>query len=450
MSDTRKPSRRDFLKGSTAAVASAALAGGLSVGRTAHAQGSDVIKVALIGSGGRGTGAVVQQMNADKGVRLIAVADAFEANAALAVQKIRKIHPDNVDVPADRVFSGLTAYKQALATEAELVVLATPPGFRPPQYKAAVEAGKQIFMEKPCCVDAAGYRILVEANKLADEKGLMVGVGLQRHHESQYKDTVAKIHDGAIGNVMFTRVYWNGSGIWNRSREQLAKQLGREPTEMEYQVWNWYHFCWVSGDNICEQHIHNLDIGNWIMGGKHPVEANGMGGCTARYLGDLKGTGQIFDHHFVEFTYEDGTKMYSQCRHMAKCFNSVSEAAHGTEGSLGDTQRGFKLFGPDGERIWEFEGKKDAGHQQEQTDLLAALRAGKRYNEGPFGATSSMTSVLGRVANYSGKEVKWDELVEKGGTEMPDNLAWDAPAPVQKDENGDYPIPMPGNFDPYA
>jgi len=450
MSDTKRPSRRDFLKGSTAAAASAALAGGLSVGRTAHAQGSDVIKVALIGCGGRGRGAVVQQMNADKGVRLIAVADAFEAKAADAVRVIEQKHPDNVDVPPDRVFSGLTAYKQALATDAELVVLATPPGFRPPQYWAAVQAGKQIFMEKPCCVDAPGYRILLEANKLADDKGLMVGVGLQRRHESQYKETIAKIHDGAIGQVMFTRVYWNGQGIWNRLRTQLAEVLGREPTEMEYQVWNWYHFCWVSGDNICEQHIHNLDIGNWVMGGKHPVEANGMGGCTARYLGDLKGTGQIFDHHFVEFTYDDGTKMYSQCRHMAGCFRSVSEAAHGTKGSLGDTQRGFKLLGPDGKRMWEFEDKKDAGHQQEQTDLLAALRAGKRYNEGHYGATSSMTAVLGRTANYSGKVVKWDELAEKGKTEFPDNLAWDAPAPVQKDENGDYPIPTPGSYDPFA
>jgi len=239
MSDTKRPSRRDFLKGSTAAAASAALAGGLSVGRTAHAQGSDVIKVALIGCGGRGRGAVVQQMNADKGVRLIAVADAFEAKAADAVRVIEQKHPDNVDVPPDRVFSGLTAYKQALATDAELVVLATPPGFRPPQYWAAVQAGKQIFMEKPCCVDAPGYRILLEANKLADDKGLMVGVGLQRRHESQYKETIAKIHDGAIGQVMFTRVYWNGQGIWNRLRTQLAEVLGREPTEMEYQVWNW-------------------------------------------------------------------------------------------------------------------------------------------------------------------------------------------------------------------
>jgi predicted dehydrogenase len=450
MSQTKRPSRRDFLKGSTAAVASAALAGGLSVARTAHAQGSDVIKVALIGAGGRGRGAVAQQMNADKNVKLIAVADAFPSKVEDTLNFLKRQHADKLDVPADRVFSGLDAYKKALATDADVVVLASPPGFRPRHYKAAVEAGKQIFMEKPCCVDAAGYRILMEANKLADEKGLMVGVGLQRRHQPNYMETIAKIHDGAIGKVMFTRVYWNGGGIWNRSRSGLAEILKREPSEMEYQVWNWYHFCWVSGDNICEQHIHNLDIGNWVMGDKHPVEANGMGGCTARYLGENKGTGQIFDHHFVEYVYDDGTRMYSQCRHMKSTFGAIWEAAHGTEGSLAETRRGHRLLRPDGEVAWEFRGQNVSGHQQEQTDLVAALRAGKRYNEGWYGADSSMTAVLGRVANYSGKVVKWDDLVEKGTTEFPENLDWDAPAPVQKDKNGDYPIPMPGVFNPFA
>jgi len=215
--------------------------------------------------------------------------------------------------------------------------------------------------------------------------------------------------------------------------------------EMQYQVHNWYHFCWLSGDNISEQHIHNLDIGNWVQGeDAHPVEANGMGGCTARYLGDLKGTGQIFDHHFVEFTYANGAKMFSQCRHMRNCWNSVSEAAHGTKGTSNCAGR------IDGENEWRFTGKGVSGHQQEQTDLVAALRAGERYNEGYYGATSSMTSVLGMNANYSGKIVKWDDLVNKGKDLAPDDLTWDSPPPVQKDENGDYPIPMPGVYNPFA
>jgi len=436
MSNAKQPSRRAFLKGSTAAAAGAALAGGLSIARTAHAQGSDVIKVALVGAGGRGTGAVAQQMNADKGVKLVAVADAFEPKAAGAVDRLKKQYGDQVDVPPEHIFVGLDAYKKAIAAGVDLVTIATPPGFKAAPYKAAVDAGKHVFMEKPCCVDGPGFRMLMEASKTADEKNLLVGIGLQRRHQPNYMETIARIHDGAIGDVMFTRVYWNGGGIWNRRREDWMNEL-------QYQVNNWYHFAWLSGDNIAEQHIHNIDIGNWVQD-DHPVEANGMGGCTARYLGNNKGTGQIFDHHFVEFTYANGAKMFSQCRHMRGCWGSVSEAAHGTKGTSNCAGR------IEGENEWRFTGKGVSGHQQEQTDLVAALRAGERYNEGYYGATSSMTAVLGMMANYSGKVIKWDDAVNKGKDLAPDEMTWDSPPPVQKDENGDYPIPMPGQYNPFA
>jgi len=444
MNERGEVSRRGFLKASAAA---SSLAVAERVARSAHAAGSGVIKFALIGAGGRGTGAAGQLMNADKGLKLIAVADAFRHRAEGSLKRLRRKYKDQVDVPPDRIFTGLKAYKAALATDCDLVVLATPPGFRPFQYKAAIEAGKHVFMEKPCCVDAPGYRMLMEANKLADEKGLFVRVGLQRRHQPDYKETIERIHDGAIGKVKFLRVYWNGSGIWNRRREELARILGREPTEIEYQVHNWYHFCWLSGDNICEQHVHNIDIGLWVLGDQHPVEANGMGGCTARYLGDLKGTGQIFDHHFVEFVFADGTRMYSQCRQMKGCFNSVSEHAHGTKGyancsgTIGKSEK---------EITWRFRGKRVGGHQQEQTDLAADLRAGRRRaNEGYYGANSSMTAVLGREANYSGKVVRWDELVSRGKDLAPDELEWDSLPPVQKGSDGNYPIPMPGFYSPF-
>ncbi len=438
MNEQGKVSRRGFLKASTAVSALAAVQ---QVAGSAHVAGSDVIKVALIGAGGRGTGAVGQLLNADRGLKLIAVADAFRHRAEGSLKRLRQKYKDQVDVPPDCIFAGLKAYQGALSTDCDLVVLATPPGFRPLQYKAAIEAGKHVFMEKPCCVDAPGYLLLMEANKLADQKGLFVRVGLQRRHQPEYKDTIERIQDGAIGKVKFLRVYWNGGGIWNRRREELVRILGREPTEIEYQVHNWYHFCWLSGDNICEQHVHNIDIGLWVMGDQHPVEANGMGGCTARYLGDLKGTGQIFDHHFVEFVFADGTRMYSQCRHMKNCFDSVSEHVHGTEGyancsgAIGKSER---------EITWRYKGKRVGGHQQEQTDLVADLRAGRRgANEGYYGANSSMTAVLGREANYSGKIVKWDELVNRGKDLAPDGLAWDSTPPVQKGPDGNYPIPMP-------
>jgi predicted dehydrogenase len=435
MNASRSTSRRQFLASSSLAVAGVSLAGSLHIGRSAHAAGSEVIKVALIGAGGRGTGAVAQLMNADANLKLIAVADAFAENATRAVDRLRKQAEQQVDVPQERVFSGLRAHEDALATDAQLVVLATPPGFRPLHYQAAIKAGKHVFMEKPCCVDAPGYRSLMETNKLADEKNLLVGVGLQRRHEPPYIETIQRLRDGVIGDIQFLRVYWNGSGIWNRPRQPGM-------TEMQYQVHNWYHFCWLSGDNIGEQHIHNLDVGNWVMGDEHPIEANGMGGCTARYLDQNKGTGQIFDHHFVEFTFGSGTKMYSQCRHIKDCYNDVKEFAHGTKGMM-------RCDGVvEGERVRRAQGKpaKVNGHQQEQIDLVAALRAGKRYNEGYYGANSSMTSVLGRLATYSGQVVKWDDAVAGNASDFPKELSWDAEPPVKKDADGNYPIPVPGIF----
>ena len=255
MSDKTNASRRDFLKGTTVA-AGVAVAGQISIARTAHAAGSDVIKAVLIGCGGRGNGAIEDSLEADPGVRVIAVADAFEEQAKGTAKRLREKRKDRVDLPDERVFSGLDAFDKAIAAGADLIITATPPGFRPMIYAAAIEAGKHVFMEKPCCVDAPGYRKLMEANKLAEEKGLKVGVGFQRRHQPEYVETIKRIHDGAIGEITLLRAYWNGGGIWNRPRKEGA-------TEMQYQVHNWYHFCWLSGDNICEQHIHNLDVCNW-------------------------------------------------------------------------------------------------------------------------------------------------------------------------------------------
>ena len=307
MSDSNLASRRNFLKGTTAAAAGLTLS---SLARSAHAAGSDKIKVALIGCGGRGSGAIRNCLDADPAIHVVAVADAFEGPATNAAKSLKRERPDRVDIPADRVFVGLDAYQKAIDCGIDMIVTATPPGFRPLIYNAAIKAGKHVFMEKPCCVDAPGFNLLMETNKLAEEKGLKVGVGFQRRHTPDFIETIEKIHDGALGKLILLQAYWNGDGIWNRRRREGM-------TEMEYQVNNWYHFCWLSGDNICEQHIHNLDVCNWVMD-DHPVEANGMGGCTARYLGEKKGTGQIFDHHFVEFTYKNGAKLYSQCRHMAQ------------------------------------------------------------------------------------------------------------------------------------
>lgn len=445
MSDTQTTTRRDFLKGSTALAAGAALSGSLGIARSAHAAGPDQIKVALIGCGGRGNGAVQNCLDADPAIRVVAVADAFEKKAKAAAKMLREQHASRVEIPEERVFVGLDAYQKAIDCGVDMIVTATPPGFRPMIYLAAIKAGKHVFMEKPCCVDAPGFQTLMEANKLAEEKGLKVGVGFQRRHTPNYVETIQRIHDGAIGKLMYLRAYWNGGGIWNREREPGM-------TEMQYQVNNWYHFCWLSGDNICEQHIHNLDVCNWAKG-DHPVEANGMGGCSLRYLGKNKGTGQIFDHHFVEFTYKDGTKLYSQCRHMANTWSSVCEAAHGTDGQsncagqiTGKTEWSYGADAGKGKG----RGRKSTNSMvQEHMDLIAAIRDNEKYCEGWHGATSSMTAVLGRMATYSGKVVTWDDAVAKGKSEFPKELSWEAKPPVVPDEHGDYPIPVPGAYEPY-
>jgi len=424
MNESQQPSRRTFLKRSAASAAAASMAGSLSVGRSAHAASSDELKVAIIGCGGRGTGAVDNCLKSVDNVKLIAVADAFEDRAQRCANHARGKFKDKVDLPDERIFVGFDAYQKAIDSGADVVLMATPPGFRPIHYKAAIEAGKHVFMEKPCCVDAPGYRTLLEANKMADEKNLKVVVGLQRRHSQSYIEGVKRIQDGEIGDFMFSRVYWNSGGVWVR---------GRQPnqTEMEYQMQNWYYFVWLCGDHIAEQHVHNMDISNWVKGA-HPVEANGMGGRQVR---TQKDTGQIYDHFFTEFTYADGTKMYSQCRHIRGCWNSASETFHGTKGVSG-ARSGRDRKNP---------------YDQEHIDLFDAIRNDTACNEGWYGADSSFTAVLGRMACYSGQIVKWDDAVAKGPSEMPEKFAWDADPPVLPDENGmyDHAVPQPGTYKPY-
>jgi myo-inositol 2-dehydrogenase/D-chiro-inositol 1-dehydrogenase len=435
MSDHKRSSRRDFLKSSSAAVAGATLATGLSIARSAHAAGPEQIRVALIGCGGRGNGAIENCLNAGDNVRVVALADAFEHRVRSSLETF-KGH-DRFDVPQERVFVGFDAYRQAIDCGVEMVILATPPGFRPLHYQAAIEAGKHVFMEKPCCVDAAGFRSLMETNKLADQKGLKVGVGLQRHHQGTYIEGIKRIHDGELGKLMFLRAYWwNGGAIWIRDREGLARMLNRQPTEMEYQMHNWYHFCWLSGDHIVEQHVHNLDVCNWAMTQDpaqpaHPVEAFGLGSRRKPY--PAKAVGQIFDHHAVEFTYADGTKMFSECCQIDGCQSNVSEAAHGSKGSSDCQARA----------------RRDNPYDQEHVDLLGAILGDTKYNEGWLGATSSMTAVLGRMATYSGEVVRWDDAVAKGPSMMPEHYAWDADPPVLPDKDGDYPMPDPVSYRPY-
>ena len=419
-------SRRQFMK-SSSLLAGGALAGGLSLARSAHAAGDDTVKIGLVGCGGRGTGAASQALSTSGNCKLVAVGDAFRDRLDGSLKNLKKF-ADRVDVPEEQKFTGFDAYKNVLASGIDLVILATPPGFRPIHFAAAVEAGKHVFMEKPVAVDAPGVRAVLAAAEEAKKKNLAVGVGLQRHHQKSYIETIKRLQDGAIGDILLTRAYWNGSGVWVRPRQP-------EQTEMEYQMRNWYYFNWLCGDHITEQHIHNLDVINWLKSG-YPVEANGMGGRQVRTGID---NGEIYDHHSVEFTYADGSKMISQCRHQPKTWSSVSEHAHGSKGTATISSATIN-----GENKWRYSGEKPNPYQVEHDDLFAAIRSGTPYSEAEYGAYSSMTSIMGRMATYSGQIIKWEDALNSQISLMPANYAFDGDPPTLPDANGNYPIPTPG------
>ena len=432
--------RRDFVKASTAAAM-----GGLTVTTQpsplrAQPPSADAIRVGLVGCGGRGTGAAFQALSTAQDVRLVAMADAFPDQVERSYHTLTAEREDwgdrsdvsaRVDVPTERRFSGFDAYRQVLPL-VDVVILTTPPGFRPIHFEAAVEAGKHVFMEKPVATDSPGVRTIMAAAERAKAKRLNVVVGLQRHYQTVYREWVDRIHAGMIGDVVFGRVYWNSSGVWVRPREEGQ-------TEMEYQMRNWYYFNWLCGDHIVEQHIHNIDVGNWVFDG-HPVRAQGQGGRLVR---KGKDHGEIFDHHFVEFEYQGGQRVLSQCRHIPDTMSRVSEAFHGTNGTA--PSPGL-LLSKSGQVLFEHDDEADPDpFQVEHDELFAAIARGEyEYADGERGAIATMTAILGRMATYSGRVLEWDEALASDLSLMPKRFAWDAPPPVVPDEHGYYEVPVPG------
>ena len=480
---SKKSSRRQFLKTSSVLAAGATLAGGLTLSQSAHAQGSDQMKVALIGIGSRGSGAIRDRAQVGDNYKIVAIADAFEATARNGAASLRDeaknddspLH-NKVDLPADHVFGGFDAYKKAIAclNPGDMAVIATPPGFRPYHYRAAIERGCHVFMEKPLFIDAPGFKHVMETNELAEKKGLKVCVGLQRHYEPHYYNWIKQIHAGAIGDIQYTRVYWN-QNIWCK-----ARKAGE--SEMDYQMRNWYHFVWLCGDNICEQHCHNLDIGNWIHGKSnrmaHPVEANAQGGRTfkaaaesvlrqappfsdraawdkwyAENEGKFIRHGQAWDHFFVEFTYDDGSKMFSQCRHISNCFNAVTQFVNGTKG-YGGSEPGawFKDYG---DKDLYKESSNAGQFQLEHALHTKAVRENLPMNNGWSGAMATMTAVFGRMAAFSGKELTWDDAVAKGKRYTPNKevseLTWNDNPPIMPDADGFYEshVAKQGIYNPF-
>lgn len=425
---TPPTSRRQFLQATSAA---ALVGGALSAETVTRAQGlgSRTLRIALVGCGGRGGGAAVQAL-ATGDVKLVAMADAFENRLAETHSNLVAECGDKVDVPEDQRFVGFDAFQKAMDVDVDVVILATPPGFRPSHFEYAVAKGRHVFMEKPVAVDGPGVRQVLAAARVAKEKNLKVGVGLQRHHEPPYIETVRRIKEGAIGDIVLLRSYWNSGGVWVNDREPGE-------SEMRYQMRNWYYFNWLCGDHIVEQHIHNLDVANWVMG-DYPAVAQGQGGRQVR---TDKKYGEIFDHHMVEFTYASGAKLLSQCRHIPDTWGSVSEHAHGTHGTANISGASLRSTGG---WTWRYEGERPNPYQVEHDVLFKAVREDLPHNEAEYGAKSSLTSIMGRMATYTGKEVTWEAAMNSEVSLMPKRLAWDAEPPTLPLADGSYPIPMPG------
>ncbi len=436
--DKSSVSRRKFLQSTSTAVIGGSVLSALAPPAGVFADHHDELKIAVIGCGGRGSGATSQALNTrNQGpVKLVAMADAFRDRLDGSFNNLSKAHGDRVAVTEEQKFVGFDAYKKAIAL-ADVVILATPPGFRPMHFEEAINQGKHVFMEKPVATDAPGVRKVLAAAKLAKKKNLKVGVGLQRHHQAGYIETIKRLQDGAIGDIIAARAYWNGSTPWVKPRARLEKDYNRKLTEMEYQMRNWYYFNWICGDHIVEQHIHNLDVINWLKG-NYPVRANGMGGAEVR-LG--KDYGETFDHHCVEFEYADGSRMFSQCRHQVGCWSNVSEHAHGSKGAAQINR--YTIHSGDAWR-WRFDGKAKNPYQQEHDDLFHAIRHDKPFNEAEYGAKSTMTAILGRMATYSGKIVEWDKAINSSISILPETFAWDAPMKSLPGPDGMYPRPVPG------
>ena len=441
--ESRIPSRREFLARASALGAAAATLGStLPLVRAAHTGADDTLKLALVGCGARGTGAVAQALSTSGAVKLWAMADAFDDRMKTSLASLAGVAgvKERVDVSPDRQFIGLDAYRKAIDSGADVVLVAGPPGYRPLHFEYAVKAGKHAFIEKPVATDAPGVRRILAAAEEAKRKGLKVGVGLQRHHDPIYIDLVNRLQHGEVGDITFYRCYWDTA----QPAKQPISHAGL--TELEYQVRNWYFFSWLSGDHIVEQHIHNIDVCNWVQNAL-PISAQGLGGRQVR---TGKEYGDIYDHHAVEYTYANGAKMFSQCRQIPGCFNQVAEFAHGTRGWC-DVSGGvihpvqgaeIKL------RTLSRRGNKPGDHtnpfQREHDDLFDAIRTGKEYNEAERGAHATLTAILGRMATYSGKVVTWEDAMSSQLQLTSDAETWDGAAPVRPDSDGRYPVAVPG------
>ena len=449
--------RRDFMK--TAGIVSTGIAAGslLSAPAVHAASGSDVIRVGLVGCGGRGVGSLIDRFRAsdrlpEDNMKVVALGDVFHSRAERTAADLARMEDrrDQVDLSPDQIFGGFDNYRRVTELS-DLVLINSPPAYHPDHYLYAVEQGKHVFIEKPFCVDAEGYRRCMRANGIAEEKGLTVCAGFQRRYERHNVEWVDRILAGYIGDIVSSRVYWNGGG----ARDRGAWQEG-DP-EMRFQSHCWYVFNWLSGDHLVEQHCHNIDMGNWIHGKgdplAHPVSCVGHGGRQVRRTPrfPIHMSGNIYDHHYVEYRYADNSVMHSMCRQIPNNWNLVAELVTGTKGR----GQGHWLE-PTGGTRWTARGRaqdEPTGYVQEHIAQAEAMRSGTRLHDGWHGATSSMVAVMGVMATYSGQMINWDDAITRGRTLFPYDveLTFDTVPPVTIGPDGTYEhaVPVPGEYNPF-
>jgi predicted dehydrogenase len=423
-SDRPAPSRRQFLATSTAVAAGAALASGLSLERSIHAGADDTLKVGLIGCGGRGSGAAKNALMADSNCRLTALGDVFPDRLTQSLSNLRGDADiaGKVAVSDEHCYTGFDAYKGVLASGVDVVILATPPHFRPQHLRAAVEAGKHVFCEKPVAVDAPGVRSVLETTELAREKGLNLVSGLCWRYDYGVRETMQRVRDGAIGDVVSMQSNYLTGTLWN-----FPRQPGW--SDMEYQLRNWMYYTWLSGDHIVEQFVHTLDKALWTMGDQPPTTCVGLGGRQQRT--EQPKWGQIYDHHAVVYEYPKGVRVFAFTRQMDGTASDNEHYIFGTKGQASVLRNVIR-----GENDWRYRGRKPNMYDVEHQELFAAIRKGEPINNGRYMALSTMMAIMGRMATYTGKEITWEAAFNSKEDLSPPAYDWiSLPMP---------PVPVPG------
>jgi predicted dehydrogenase len=445
---TPQVTRRDFLKTSSVAASAAALGvscrntpekagagtaaaatAALSVERAAHAAGSDILKVGMIGCGGRNAGAGAQALTADPGTRLVAMCDIFMDRIREKREEIKKTHGDRVTVPDDQCFASFDGYKKVIELS-DVVCIANAAKFHPFHAHAAIEAGKHVFVEKPHGIDPRGVKLMQKACDLAREKKLSIVSGLQSRFHTGYAEIVQRIQDGAIGNIVsmeenFVRAPY---GVIDRKPEY---------TELQWQCSTQYHFRWLSGDDVPQSLVHNMDRASWVLGNKVPLKCHGFGGRSSMIEQKY---GDVFDHHSVVYEFENGVRVYAFCRTTTGCYDEDSSLIFGTKGRA--SIKAGRIWG---ETNWRWQGQCDP-YQVEHDKLFAAIRSGTPINCGDYMARSTMITVMGQISCYTGKEVTWDQVQRSDFcyTPRPEDCHDGMEPPTKPDASGSYPVPIPG------